>query len=317
MPRLRFVRQIFVLACLLTLTIATAAQEMPRLVSTVDYKPVLNGQISILVKVSADVQARLLLDTGWNRCSISAAIKDKLNIPTKPALDEDNKPIVMRGIPQFEATAPMIAAGVLQFNNFDFVVVSNEETKTQLNGEVDGIFGTDILYQCATLIDPVTKKVTFWYQGALTKKELKAVDMADANVVPIVVKDERLCVRARFNGKTEETAVLDIGSAQGNITPQLAKCLKLKPSAIKRTMITENGTGQMPLALLQSLTLGKVMLKNLPVTLSEANDKFSLPNMIGIDSLSHFRFIMDIPAMKLYLKPIPDNAKPDKPDAKP
>ena len=193
----------------------------------------------------------------------------------------------------------------------------------------DGLIGTNFLLNYATLFDTQNKKLTFWPGGRLNADDLKSVGLEKAVVLPVTFgkggllgKDGLYRVHVRFNDKEEEDIALDTGASLTALPLKLVRKLKLKDTARGKPQYTLFGTVTTNEARLQTLAFGTLTVKDVDVQYQTGRDTPGFFPHIGMDVLSHFRFLLDAPARKIYLKPIEampeaEPPKPTAPDSKP
>ena len=317
MPRLHCIRQIFFLACLLTSCKNAIGQEDLRIPSTISYKPGRYGMLCISAQLSSSVTARFVIDTGCNWSLISDTIKKKMRLPSKPYPNNEGKPVFVAGIEMRTTVTPFLQIGALQVPNYAFILYPPRTLEHILRGKEDGVLGDEYLGHFAMHVEPARKQISFWLGGNLTTEELKMMGMEDADALPVSGQAGRYTIMLRLNDEETVPMALDTGSATTNMPSDWVERLHLKHNKERQRASTVFGVTYYKTALLPSMTLGKIIRRNLTVKYSDLNDKRGYPPAIGMDILSHFRFILDIPAKKLYLKPIQDAAKPNKINAKP
>ena len=292
-------------------------QTQTRPVITISYKPQDNGTPCIPVRFNSSTNVKLIFDTGSNQCYIFDALVAKLGLVKHTATTDENAPIMLAGKQAQEVTIASMEVGIIQSPNAPFIVAP-DAFAFLYEGKADGFIGTNYMEHFAFLIDEAKEKLTLWPNGALNTADLKSVGFEDAVSLPITFdKDGLYRVHVRFNDKEDEEIALDTGAAMSSISFKLVRQLKLRAIEPERPHDTLFGPVKTGLTHLQSLALGKLMLKNIDILYSNGPNTPGFFPRIGMDVLSHFRFLLDAPAKKLYLKPIEtETPKAETPDAK-
>ncbi len=79
---------------------------------------------------------------------------------------------------------PQMHLGNQTLTNFPCLMVS-PDNYARAKIPIDGIIGLDVLDDHAFLLDTMKKQITLWGSGTFTQADLKGVDMADAEAVPL------------------------------------------------------------------------------------------------------------------------------------
>jgi predicted aspartyl protease len=169
--------------------------------------------------------------------------------------------------------------------------------------QVDGLLGLNVLSRLTVLIDPQLKWVMLWWPRALTSAERERMNMGDAVELPLKERDDGvLQVQARLNDTVDVQLPLDTGSDVTCIPMNVADQLKLEPTGPGRMAESLYDKGREREAPLQQIALGTLKLWWMVVHYSD-NPRL-INQALGMDVLSRFRVLLDIPNKKLYLKPV-------------
>lgn len=292
------------------------AQQNPRVSVIVDYTLVGNGTPKIIAHLGNTATANLLVDTGASRCFISNTVQKRLSLPAYPLVDVDGSLVIVAGKQWQAITLSFLGIGLIHLKKTPLIICPLGLFENIANNGAEGLIGTDILTGYATLFDTEKHQITFWPEGKLNAGDLKSVGFEGAESLSGAFgKDGIFRIHARFNDKEEEDIGLDTGAALTALSLQIVRKLKLKDTAKGKPQYTLFGAAKTNEAHLQTLTLGKLIVKDFDVQYQTGHDTRGFFPHIGMDVLSHFRFLLDAPAGKLYLKPI-EAAKPDAPEVK-
>jgi predicted aspartyl protease len=169
--------------------------------------------------------------------------------------------------------------------------------------------GNSALAGFAVTIDPRQKQITF--HPARSKLPAGAV------IVPFELKDGRIWVEVRVNGKKTFRALLDTASVGLMIPARIASTLNLPPGAVVQTILPSGKEGKVTSVRLGEVALGDAKEKDVAALyVSEgAPDGFnSNLGILGTDFLLRYRVTIDYGQRKIALENLPPPAEPLKED---
>ena len=287
-----------------------AEAQVPVIYSTsIYYTPVDFGAMMMVFRLEG-IEGNFIFNTGLSRMTLSDEIAKRLKLDIKPAIGGNGKPIIEDGV-----QAKMVTVQHGQLNTFPLtqiraLVVKSDKMLAFYEQPVDGIIGANLASAFATLIDFQRHTLTFYYGAPLTVEDLKNADMDNAIALPLVTPtknydgDLLVAVRVRFNDAEEEDLVIDTGAADTMVSSELAAKLKLRSSAQGSKDFILGKSVKVNKAKVSTLKFGNNTLNNLTVKYpQDVKEKNYCPHL-GLDVLTKFRVLLDIPGKKLYIKPI-------------
>ena len=103
----------------------------------------------------------------------------------------------------------------------------------------------------------------------------------------------------RLNDKVSAELAIDTGAGSTVIPYSVVRQLKLKASVQALQIPTVVGNLARKQTVLETLTLGSIILRDVPVEYGE-NENASVPPRIGMDILGRYRLLLDHPSKKVY-----------------
>ena len=304
------------------------AQDQPhRITTTFSYVPLTVDKQSM---GSPLVQVKLLdkyhtgtfiLDTGTSFNAVTRTMAAKLNLVPKPMI-EDGRPSLLAGKPMDEVHLAVLQVGQFPVSG-DAVVLKDEDLPAALGttGKVDGILGVNLLGPLAALFDFSKHEITLWYPGNLTDAEVQQLGFTEPAVPLVQGKTggvfKALAQAANGTSHGQDAFVIDTGSNHTRLSYALAQQLKLTPipGSLSPAKTFGDPVGSST-AVLETLKVGQFTFGNRFVD-CPAQDKpgqYS-PSTLGMDELSRFRVLLDLPAKKMYLQPVAPLSDPATPPA--
>ncbi len=171
--------------------------------------------------------------------------------------------------------------------------------------------GASFLAALRVTMDPLLHTVTFAAPSASMPKK--------ATVVPFMLKDGRIWVEAKAEGKQTYQALVDT-TAVGSLLPAtVARALKLQPLATMQVHHPNGKSGTAGAASLKELSLGPLKLKGVQALYlvdPEPSGMDPALGIIGLDLLMRYRVTIDYTARKIAFEK-PEPPKPALPLPKP
>ena len=307
------------LLCVMPAIADTAAPPVEQTPIQIKYTPlVIEGktltQMMIKVRLNETTAATFFVDTGSVTSVISKALVKKLGLTPEPAIDDDGKPVYLfkKGQTRMVRLTYLTLDGepgqALTFIDLPLAVDDEGILKFGSDAPLDGIIGANLFRRFAALINTQDHTLLVLHPGNLSPDQLKEVGMTGAYTVPIAQKNEVTAWYAtvQFNNghsAAKEQLKLDTGSNSTVISAQTAKQLHLTATS-KEKNVTFDGEFILDGATADALHLGGLTVPNFPVQY-QANPKVFSTLILGLDAFYGNRVLIDIPAGKMYLQPLP------------
>lgn len=312
--------------CLMNLLIMQSAglmvraQTQLRQYTTLSYKPSANGCPLVLLRLNEHYFGTFAVDTGTSASMITDTMAAKMGLTRKPLIGDDGLPRHFLGVPVDYVSVPKVMIGQLPIMDYPLVVIDAGKLSDVMRQPLDGLIGANFFTQCAASFDFQKHEIGIWYPGNFSDEEVKQMRFSPEDVIPLtIMKDKtRFAVTVHCNDEADEDLPVDTGSGITLLSPQLVQKLKLKPKGPGAEFSLLSGTEKLDRARLHKLALGKQVFENFIIVYSE-NKNTQQPPALGLDILSQFRVLLDVPNKKLYLKrvPVEETGKKEVPDKKP
>ena len=296
----------------------TAAPPVEQTPIQIKYTPlVIEGktltQMMIKVRLNETTAATFFVDTGSVTSFISKALVKKLGLTPEPAIGDDGKPLYLfKGQTRMVRPTYLTIDGepgqALTFTDLPLLVDDEGILKFGSAAPLDGIIGANLFRRFAALINTQDHTLLILHPGNLSPDQLKEVGMTGAYAVPIAQKNAVTAWYAtvQFNkghSAAKEQLKLDTGSNSTVISAQTAKQLHLTATS-KEKNVTFDGEFVLDGATADALHLGGLTVPNFPVQYQTDPHVFST-SILGLDAFYGNRVLIDIPAGKMYLQPLP------------
>jgi hypothetical protein len=298
-------------ACMmLSVSLPASPLSNDRSSTVVPYETIAGASCPLVrIRLANGMEGRFLFDTGTNINLISEAMVQRLNLPRHPAIGSDGKPMMIDANKQAEAVDVPIQIGELSFAG-SMLIMDTQRLHAMSDPTVDGLIGANTFSKLAVLFDFEHHQVRLYYPGSLSDDDLKATGMN--GIVPVLGDADSpflFRVKARLNGAEDYTLTIDTGIDTAVIPRTVADRLKLKPAPMRSTMRTAFGPLAVKTAMMQTLAMGQITINDVPVNFPrDLSGRF--PPGIGMEILGRYNMLIDFPARKLYLKPIPGMPQP-------
>lgn len=243
--------------------------------------------------------------------AVSRWVADELGLPFTPALGKDGKPmpLVFPKLDRPVAVHPdsIQADNCIPWVKGQVIVLDTETVRTLGSERVDGILGMNAFGACSALFDFKKQVVTLWYPSTMSAEDLKKAGMEGAIELPVEAPDMYFNTSVGVGPGKELKVLIDTGAVQTGITFAMARELGLTATAHK-TKSSLIGPVKFSTATLPKLSIGPFEVENLSVEYPES-DKLGIPAHLGLDVLSRFRLLIDVPNSRMFLKPVEKSAR--------
>jgi predicted aspartyl protease len=263
-----------------------------------------NGCPVAEVKVQSQT-ASFTFDTGVTHACISDALVKALGLPTKRAVTDEGIPIEFNRQPVSSVVIPSFHIGGLELADVPFVVLPAKQIASLMGDKIDGIIGAPFLPAFAAKLDFPAKKLTLWYPGALTAKEVADAGLTDAHRIPLVQRLDQSgspFVSVRLSDTVAEIMKVDTGSAVTMVSSATAKDLKLRAETKQKNYPTFHGSFTLNIGKLNRIRLGDVSSDNVDVTWADSFHHGAEPTL-GLNYFGDGLMLIDVAGGALYLKP--------------
>ena len=304
MTRFRCIGPLFGFLTFFFAAASALAQPQSRDKITLDYETILNNKICIVVRLDGTTQARLVLDTGFSTSVLSDSLADALHLTTETLTDRRGRPRMLGGAARVQAAVGTFGVGGWLFRDRRFEIFPAGSLQSIFQGKADGILGQDFFNHYAMYLDPAHKQVTFWEENRFTEGSRIAAGMNEATVLPISLQRGHYNVPVHFGDRLDAEIAIDTGAGRTTLAEEWAAALKLRPLPVGETVVTVEGKSEMKIVRVPVLSFGDITIENVPAHYAPGEPTFSLFPCLGMDVLSHFRMILDVPHHHLYLEPL-------------
>ncbi len=159
--------------------------------------------------------------------------------------------------------------------------------------------GYSLLGAAQITIDPLQHQLTFRKAGTPLPKK--------ASIIPFELKDGRIDVQVKFNGRKPVPALVDT-TAVGTLLPtEEGRALKLPTVAVYNASHPNGKKGRVTVVDLKELSIGAAKVNQVPALFVSEGDADGLdtgPAVIGTDVLLRFRVTIDYSMKKMALEPV-------------
>lgn len=275
--------------------------------------PTPQGAPLIHVWINESVDATFVVDTGTNTLLISQSLVKKLGLKTTPVINPDGTPFLFEGKQTQGVTLTSLRLGgqfglvKMQPVNGTSTVLPDQQLRISANCVVDGLISGASLSPLAIGFDFAGHMMTFTYPGNLTPSEARDLGYGGTGgtTLPLLVNANKFYsvqVGLENGGTTRKADLLvDTGGERTGIPRLDAQALSLSPLR-QLPQAGFSGTFMDNEAMLSTLVLGDLRLTRLLVTYGITSDHTP---RLGLDILSGYKVLLDFPAKKMYLQPIP------------
>lgn len=248
-----------------------------------------------------------MVDTGSNYSFVTDALCRRPGLTPKPAVADDGTRIELAGAPADGVTVRMLRAGDLYYSNSDLLVVAGVRLSKLVGPGIDGAIGANALQSFPFMLDWTARMMTVWAKGPLSADERANAGMADALEIPLLAPadgEPRYSVPVKLNDCVTDDLLLDTGAGVTTISQEAASKLQLKPSRTDKAFPSFEAKMPLHFATLQTFRIGRMALLDFELGYGERQGPGAGQGVLGQTVLSRFRMLVDMPAKKLYLKPI-------------
>ncbi len=133
----------------------------------------------------------------------------------------------------------------------------------------------------------------------------------DETIVPYNKHNAVIIVDATINRSVTESFAIDTGATYTVISPQIAKALHLRPTSTSPqvTLQTANGTIQVPLVNLDSVTIGNLETPNVTAAVHDVDDSSAIAGLLGLNFLNRFQMTVDSTKHQLIFKSVQSSSE--------
>ena len=270
------------------------------------------GPPVVEVVLNHQVRATFIVDTGSSNTIVTEAMAKRLGLESQTLRDDSKTGAQFNGRP-------------LRFVHIDSLAI-NPDTKDAARNEdggadfagdlmtlpqislypaatrrIDGILGMSLLANCTLLLDPETRRLTLWWNRALTRADRAQIGMGEAIEIGLVSGGHGILqVQTRLN---DREVLLDVDTgAEATIIPSgTAARLRLRPDGPGCDLRTVYGDAHVMGAKVRQMTFGSVVRKGQRV--NYMGSPGPVEQSLGMDVLGQYRILIDAANKKMYLKP--------------
>ncbi|HLV79056.1 MAG TPA: retropepsin-like aspartic protease [Chthonomonadaceae bacterium] len=324
-PRWRILGALLCLCALQIFSMAASGQPLPSTTlpsehfsTQIPCSPAAwHGLPLITLPLTNTISGAFLLDTGTAASLISKTLADRLRL-SPGSVAPDNHQMAQFGdimLPVMQLSR--FHLGTLPLPDAPFLVYDHFRALSDIG--VEGVIGTNFLTRMAILFDFQHGRLTFWFPGGLSTAEIEQSGFTQDEAVPLSIRQDGpdgqdYSIPIGIDASARETMRIDTGAGYTSLSASLARTLRLQPFYQGEEVDGFRGVSKMNRAHVPALSLGRQILKDLPVSYP-LTDPGPTPPSLGMDILSRFRVLMDIPNGKIYFKPVEDpeanSAPPD------
>lgn len=258
-----------------------------------------NGLIVLKVAIGNGLLLDAVLSTGLPLCVVSTSIAQKNSFYAEGMREIP----VLHGVLRVPGTSPKeLRIGGLRLSQVGCAVCDLwPHISAQTMPDLPEVWlGNSALAALRVSIDPVKKEILF--DSPARPLPSRAV------VVPFELKDGRMWVEAKANGKVKFSAILDT-SVRGTLLPATkARVMNLTTGETVRGRLPGGKEFTATLALVEELALGTLKVKNVPALyITESNDpRLNVEQaIIGNDVLLRYRVTIDYRQRKMAFEELP------------
>lgn len=316
---------VWLLLCASAAPAARADEKGSQRVSVlIPFKPMRgHGGPLVQVRFNESVSGTFLVDTGATDCHITDSLAKKLGLRRAPVRDEAGHEYIADGYKNlYFAYVKQMQIGPLVLKDASFLVMDDRDRLGSDEEPIDGLIGTTVLAQFALILDAPQRRIVLISPGGLSDEEIRRIGFGGDPVVKME-KVERpfktafdqsgsyvATVELRGENRSErEKFVVDTGADDLSLSYDAAKKLGLVPLD-KSTASTFYGSFVTNLARVPAVDIGGLVLRDCPVSFPGDNEKIIEP-LLGQTVLAYCVSLFDLPARKLYLKPVLPPLAPD------
>lgn len=286
------------------------------------YRPVVKGTFP------NHQQAQFVLDTGADGMSISNKLAQDLSLSPDSSTQSshtiffDGQPLKEVALPNLivEASSPSSPlSGGTSWKTLTLNGIADVFPQKHANFfGADGVFGTAFLTESAAVFDGPNQEFTFILGGGLTAIERQQLGFSSratsVALSPPLVGRASLCtvsVILENNGIVQfATLLVDTGADSTSIPRETALNLHLL-STLSTSYTGLAGTQKVERAPVETLKIGNLVLHNVSVVFPSQDNvppatitpKGGVSETLGMDILSGYRVLIDLPAHMMYIMP--------------
>jgi predicted aspartyl protease len=244
---------------------------------------------------------QFVLDSGAGACLLSAALARKLNLQpgeTKEAQTAGGRVSVAL------CNVDSIAIGAARVDSLPVAIMDLTDLDQAVGSRIDGDIGYNFLKEFRVTIDygANTLSLARGQQETIGTAVLQEIEFTLAGPTrPLVL------VRTMVNGKGPYNFALDSGNSTTLISPQLARGLGLKQTAIPALTTGGGHKAQATISSLESLSVGGRLVQNLTIVIADVFTALNqvagaeFEGIIGYNFLKAFRVTINYPERVLQL----------------
>ncbi|HXG24667.1 MAG TPA: aspartyl protease family protein [Chthonomonadales bacterium] len=258
-----------------------------------------NGLIVLKVALGSGLPLDAVLSTGLPLCVVSTRVAQKNSFYAEGMREIP----VLHGVLRVPGTSPKeLRIGGLHLSRVGCAVCDLwPHVSAQTMPDLPEVWlGNSALGALHVTIDPVKKEILFDSPGRSLPSR--------AVVVPFELKDGRMWVEAKANGKVKYSAILDT-SVRGTLLPATkARVMNLTTGDTVRGKLPGGKEFTATHALVEELALGTLKVKNVPALyITESSDlRFNAEQaIIGNDVLLRYRVTIDYEQRKIAFEELP------------
>ena len=259
-------------------------------------------------KLNDHTSVTFLIDTGSYVNYIDAGIAAKLGLPLENVTSTiTGQPYTELGQAAHAVRIHSVVAGGVNFANAVFLVEPKARLPRSVTVQADGIIGLNALQQSALQIDFKQHQLTLYPGGDLSVADLEAAGFTGAVTLPLFFLPATASFAARVHIVSglltaDEDLLVDTGANATTITAAVASQLQLVPFGKGGNAIAGfNYSIPVNWAKIPKLSIGGLVVEDYPV-FYPMKDVAVVPGSLGLDLLSGYGLLLDIPQKKLYLK---------------
>lgn len=259
-----------------------------------------NGLIVLKVAIRNGLPLDAVLSTGLPLCIVSTSVAQKNNFYAEGMREIP----VLHGTLRVPGTSPKeLRIGGLRLSHVGCAVCDLwPHVSAQAMPDLPEVWlGNSALAALRVTIDPVKKEILFDSPGRPLPSR--------AVVTPFELKDGRIWVEAKANGKVKFSAILDT-SVRGTLLPATkARVMNLTTGETVRGKLPGGKEFAATPALVEELAFGRLKMKNVPALyITESSDlRFNAEQaVIGNDVLLRYRVTIDYGQRKIAFEELPN-----------
>jgi predicted aspartyl protease len=263
----------------------------------------MSGLFTVTAKLDNGETPTFILDTGSRGCYISQELSRRLSLKAEQVKDASGQTVKLPlndNRPAERVYLKRLILGKFAPTDVPMYVVPRAKLEGLVNAPVDGVIGMSILENFAVEIDVIGRKLTLHYPGTLTGEQLKSAGFADPSGVPLEIEKSDVYVTLQVNGLIEERCQLDLGSQRTIISSGTARALRLERTETI-FQLTARGATPTDIVKCNSLRVGGNTINNVVIGALTGSSKKDETPLLGLDFLSKFHMLIDLPGKRLYL----------------